>query len=331
MMNRRRFLAASALSASGLALGAAAGLARAQAVNRPARILVGYPPGGSIDAVARVIAEKLRGSYAPSVVVDNRAGNRAAVVMQALMSAPTDGSTFIMAPHSIATVWPHVYKNLSYDALKDIQPVSMVSFFDFAFVVRADVPATTVGEYAQWVKTNPKQNGLFGITGAIGGTPHFVGLLFAQSAGIELTPVPYKGTVQGIQDLLGGQTPAWVGPLGDIERFHSAGKVRVLATTGTRRSKFVPQVPTFIEAGHKDVVWQERFGIWLRGGASPTTVQALNRSVREALDSADVKAMCEKFTSEASGSTPEQFDTIIRQEHARWGRIIRSTGYTPED
>lgn len=326
MINRRHFIAASALAMCGIAA-----TARGQILPKQARILVGYPPGGSIDAIARVLAEKMRGSYAPTVVVENRPGNRAAVVMQGLMSAQADGAVMLLAPHSVTTVWPHVYKNLSFDAFKDLLPISMVSFSDFALVVRADVPAANLAEYAEWSKSNPKQNGLFGITGAVGGTPHFVGLLFAQSAGIALTPVPYKGTVQGIQDLLGGQTPAWVGPLGDIERFHSAGKVRVLATTGLKRSKFVPQVPTFVEAGHKDVVWQERFGIWLRAGATPQTVQALNKSVRDALDTPEVKGLCEKFGNEASGSSPAEFDAIIRREHARWGAIIKSTGFQPED
>ncbi len=331
MITRRHFISAAGLAATSLAVGGVSLRARAQAFPRQARILLGYPPGGSIDAVARILADKMRGSYAPILVVENRPGNRAAVVMQGLMSAPADGSAMLIAPHSVTTVWPHVYKNLSYDALKDLIPISMVNFFDFAFVVRADVPATNLAEYVAWSRTNPKQNGLFGITGAVGGTPHFVGVLFAQSAGIELTPVPYKGTVQGIQDLLGGQTPAWIGPLGDIERFHSAGKVRVLATTGLKRSKFVPQVPTFVEAGHKEVVWQERFGIWLRAGATPQTVQALNKALRDALDSPEVKGMCEKFTSESAGSTPAEWDAIIRREHTRWGGIIKSAGFQPED
>ena len=210
-------------------------------------------------------------------------------------------------------------------------PVTTISHFDFSFVVRADIPATTLAEYVDWAKSNPRQNGMFGITGAVGGTPHFIGMLFAQIAGLQLTPVPYKGTVQGIQDLLGGQTPAWVGPLGDIERFHRAGKVRVLATTGQKRSRFLPQVPTFVEGGHPGVVVQERFGIWLRAGASATVVRTLNKALQDALEDAEVRSLCEKFTSEAGGSTPEQFEAIIRQEHARWGGIIKSTGYQPED
>jgi tripartite-type tricarboxylate transporter receptor subunit TctC len=326
VITRRRFIAASTL-----ALGGLASPARAQVITKQARILIGYPPGGSIDAVARVLAEKIRGTYAPAVVVENRPGNRAAVAVQGLMSSPPDGSAMMMAPHSVTTVWPHVYKNLSYDALKDLVPVTTVNYFDFAFVVRADVPATTLAEYVEWAKANPRENGMFGITGAVGGTPHFIGMLFAQSAGLQLTPVPYKGTVQGIQDLLGGQIPAWIGPLGDIERFHRAGKARVLATTGQKRSRFLPQAPSFLEAGHPAVVVQERFGIWLRAGASAAAVRALNKSMGDALEDPEVKSMCEKFTSEAGGSTPEQFETIIRQEYARWGGIIKSTGYQPED
>jgi len=325
MLTRRRFVAASAISL------AVPSLSRAQALQRPARILVGYPPGGSIDAVARVLAEKMRGSYAPQVIVENRPGNRAAVAMQGLMGPPPDGSVMLIAPHSITVVWPHVYKNLTYDVFKDLAPISMVSFFDFALAVRNDVPAASVVEFVRWVNGNPRQNGMYGITGAVGGTGHFMGMLFAQSAGMQTTPVPYKGTVQGIQDLLGGQIPAWIGPLGDIERFHAAGKVRLLAITGVKRSKFVPQVPTFLESGHKDVVWQERFGIWMRAGATQQTVQTLNRALRDALESPEVRGLCEKFTSEAAGSTPAEWDAIVRREHERWGRVVKTTGYQPED
>ena len=237
----------------------------------------------------------------------------------------------LIAPHSINIIWPHVYKALSFDPLKDLIAVSQVHLADFAFAVGAPVPARNLAEYAAWVKENPAKNGLYGLTGALGGTPHFLGLLYARSAGLDLTPVPYKGTVQGVQDLIGGQTSAWMGPLSDIERFHASGKARILATTGPARSKFVPQVPTFAESGHAAASWQERFGIYLRAGAAPATVQALNRSVREVLDMPDVKAMFEKHTTEARSSTPEQFETLIRQENARWGGIIKAAGFTPED
>ncbi len=328
MFTRRQFIAA---SAAALAQGGIARQSFAQGIGKPARMLIGYPPGGSIDAVGRILAEKMRGSYAPSVVVENRAGHRQAPAVAGLMGNPADGSTFLLAPHSITTLWPHVYEKLSFDPLKDLMPVSTVNYFDFAFVVRAGVPASNPAEYLEWYKTNPKQNGLYGITGALGGTPHFIGLLFGQSAGIELTPVPYKGTVQGIQDLLGGQTLAWMGPLADIEPFHRSGKVRVIATTGPKRSRFVPQIPTFVEAGHPTVLAQERFGIYVRGGSSPATVQALNKSIRDTLDNAEIKSLFEKQTSEASGSTPQQFETIIRQEFERWRGIVKATRYVPEE
>jgi tripartite-type tricarboxylate transporter receptor subunit TctC len=325
---RRRFVAA---SAAGLALGSVSSQVLAQFLGKPARMLIGFPPGGSIDAVGRVLADKMRGSYAPAVLVENRLGTRGAVVVSALMSAPADGSVFHLAPHSIATLWPHAYATLSFDPLRDLVPVSTVNAFDFAFVVRASVPATNPAEFVEWYKSNPRQNGLFGIQGTPGGTPHFLGLLFAQSAGIELTPVPYKGTVQGIQDLMGGQVLSWMGPLGDIEPFHRSGKVRVIATTGPRASRFVSQVPAFAEAGHPTVLAQERFGIFLRAGSPPATVQALNKSIAEALENPDVKAMCERNASEASGSTPEQFESIIRRENERWRGIVKAARFTPEE
>ncbi|MSQ51193.1 MAG: twin-arginine translocation pathway signal protein [Betaproteobacteria bacterium] len=328
MINRRSFIAA---SSAGVVLSVLPTATRAQGIGKPARMLIGFPPGGSIDAVGRVVAEKMRGNYAPSVVVENRLGTRGAVVISTLMGAEPDGSVFHLAPISIATLWPHVYSKLSFDPLKDLLPVSTVSSFDFALVVRASVPATNPAEFIQWVKSDPRQNGLFGIQGVVGGTPHFLGLVFAQSAGIELTPVPYKGTVQGIQDLMGGQVLAWMGPLGDIEPFHRAGKVRIVATTGTQRSRFLTQVQTFAEAGHSTVLQQERFGIWVRSGTPRAAVLALNRAINEALEQPEVKAMCERNANEAGGSTPEQFEALIRRENERWRGIVKAARYSPED
>ncbi|MFM9970101.1 MAG: tripartite tricarboxylate transporter substrate-binding protein [Burkholderiales bacterium] len=328
MINRRRFVVTSGV---GFALGTLPWPLHAQVLSRPARMLIGFPPGGSIDAVGRVVAEKMRGNYAPSVVVENRLGTRGAVVVAALLGAEPDGSVFHLAPISITTLWPHVYGKLSFDPLKDLMPVTTVSSFDFALVVRASVPATNPAEFIQWVKSDPKQNGLFGIQGVVGGTPHFLGLVFAQSAGIDLTPVPYKGTVQGIQDLMGGQVQAWMGPVGDIEPFHRAGKVRIVATTGSRRSRFVSGAQTFTEAGHPTVLQEERFGIWVRSGTSRGVIQTLNRSINDTLEQTEVKAMCERNANEPSGSTPEQFEALIRREHERWRGIVRAAKYTPED
>ncbi|MFM9970331.1 MAG: Bug family tripartite tricarboxylate transporter substrate binding protein [Burkholderiales bacterium] len=328
MNTRRRFILGSALA---LSQGVLPTLARAQALGKPARLLIGYPPGGSIDAIGRTLAEKMRGSYAPTVVVENRPGNLGAAVVSGLLASPPDGSAFMIAPHSVTTLWPHVYKNLPFDYQRDLLPISTVNLSEFAFVVRASVPATNLAEYLDWYKTNPKTNGLYGVTGTFGGIGHLLGMLFGLGAGIELTPISYKGTVQGITDLLGGQTLSWLGPLADIEPFYRAGKVRVLATTGPKRSRFVPQVPSFTEAGYPAVLAQERFGISARAGSSPAVVQALNKAVRDAVETAEYKAMCERQTSEPSSSTPEQFEAIIRREHERWGGVIKAVRFSPQE
>lgn len=325
---RRRVLAASGAAA---ALAAMPGLARAQVLAKPARLLVGFPPGGSIDAIARVLAEKMRPAYASSVVVENHPGTRGAVVVGAMLRADADASVFHIAPHSICTLWPHVYAKMTFDPLRDLVPVSTISNFDFCLAVRASVPAGNPAEFIEWYKTNPKQNGLFGIQGVVGGTPHFLGLLFAQSAGIDLTPVPYKGTAQGIQDLLGGQVLAWMGPLGDIEPFYKSGKVKIIATSGVKRSRFSPQVPTFTEAGHPSVLQQERFGIWVRAGTSAAAVQNLNKHLLDALETPEVRGICERNASDVAGSTPAEFDAIIRRENERWRGIVRAAKYVPEE
>jgi tripartite-type tricarboxylate transporter receptor subunit TctC len=324
MLNRRQFLLSSAAAAAAGALPAA----RAQAVLPLARILVGFPPGGTADVIARGLAEKLRGGYAAKVIVENRPGARAATVMQALMAADPDGATLYLAPHSMTTLYPHVYRTLPFDPLTDVIPVSIVATFEFALSVANNVPARTVPEFIKWCKANPKL-AAYGSLGN-GTTAHFLGFMLSQASGIDWNHVPYKGAGPGVQDLLGGQIPSLIGPLGDIAPHHRAGKVRVLATSGQQRSPFLPDVPTFEEAGYKGVLATERFGIFLRKGTSPAVVTRLNRDVVNALRQEDFRGTLEKLSYNPRSSSAQEFDAIIKSEYARWGAIVKASGFSED-
>lgn len=324
MLTRRKFLLSAAAAAAAGALPA-----RAQTVIPLARILVGFPPGGTADVIARGLAEKLRGGYAAKVIVENRPGARAATVMQALMAGDTEGGTLYLAPHSMTTLYPHVYRTLAFDPLTDVIPVSIVATFEFALSVAANVPARTVPEFIQWCKANPKL-AAYGSLGN-GTTAHFMGFMLSQAAsGIDWNHVPYKGAGPGVQDLLGGQIPSLIGPLGDIAPHHRAGKVRVLATSGTQRSPFLPDVPTFEEAGYKGVIATERFGIFLRKGTPPAVVTRLNREVVNALRQEDFRTTLEKLSYNPRSSSPQEFDAIIKSEYARWGAIVKASGFSED-
>lgn len=323
MHERRRFLARSA------ALLAAAGLpqrAHAQAVGKTARIIVGFPAGGSNDVLARHLVEKLRGVYAPSAIVENKVGAQGRIAVETVKAAPADGTTMLQTPASILTVFPHVFKNLSYDPLRDLTPVAPVCTFDLVLAVGADSPAQSLPQFVEWCKANPKR-AVYG-SPAPGAIPHFVGVAFAKAAGIELLHIGYKGAAPAVQDLLGGQIPAYIGTLGDIITHYRSGKLRVLATSGTKRSRFVPDVATFQEAGYKGVVAQEWYGILLPPGVPADIVAKLNGAIASALEDRGFQEALARLNVDPAGGSAAAFAERIRSEQASWGPIVKASGFS---
>jgi len=323
MHHRRRFLTRTAaiLAAAGLSP-----LSLAQTLSRTARIIVGFPAGGSNDVLARHLAEMLRGAYAPSVIVENRVGAQGRIAVEAVKGAPADGASMLQTPASILTVYPHVFRNLSYDPLRDLTPVAPVCTFDLVMAVRADSPARSLHQLVDWCRANPKQ-AMYG-SPAPGAIPHFVGVAFAKAAGIELLHVGYKGAAPAVQDLLGGQIPAYIGTLGDIIAHQKAGKVRALATSGLKRSRFAPEVTTFHEAGFKDVVAQEWYGILLPPGAPVDTVAKLNTAVASALDDRGFQEALARLNVDPAGGSAAAFAERIRSEQTSWGPVVKASGFS---
>lgn len=321
MIQRRILLAAASIAALG------AGAARAQ-LHPLLRIVVGFPPGGTADVIGRALAEKLRGHYAATAIVENKPGARGSVAMQAVNAGEADGSLIYIAPHSMVTLYPHVYRKLSYNPMTDMLPAGTVASFEFALSVAPAVPAHTLAEFVQWAKANPKI-AAYGSLGN-GTTAHFLGYMLSSAAGLDLNHIPYKGAGPGVQDLLGGQIPSLIGPVGDIAQYHRAGKARVLATSGPKRSRFLPDVPTFEEAGYKGLLATERFGVFLKRGTPPAVVERVNRAVNAALAQDDLRATLEKVSYEPLATTPQEFEAILKSEHARWGRIVKASGFSED-
>jgi len=327
MTNRREFLVSSAtlLASAGFATPSAA-----QTLGKPARILVGFPPGGTADLMGRLLAQRLRGAYAPSVVVENRPGALQAVIVQALLSSEPDGSTLFLAPHSISGLYPHVYRKLPYDPLTDLMPVSVVASFEFCMAIAANVPAKTLPEFIALAKSDPK----YAVYGSLGlGTSfHFLGSMLEHAAGVKLTHIPYKGAAPTVQAGLSGEVPSIIGPIGDIAVHHAGGKLRVIATSGKQRSQFLPEVPTFEEQGYRGVTGKERFGIYVRRNTPLPAVDAASRAIVTALQDPELRAAIEKMSYyEPRGSTPQEFDGYIRAEYKMWQGVVKASGFTPED
>ena len=261
MLNRRHLITAGALAAAS----AFAPLAQAQTtLAKPARILVGFPAGGAADAVARLLAQQLTGTYAPTVIVDNKPGAGGRIAAQTFKTADADGTQMLVTPASILTIYPHAYKKLGYDSLADFTPVGSAAKVSFAFSVSSAVPASvkTMADYVTWAKANPKEAN-FG-SPAAGATPHFVGVMLGRAAGLELNHIPYKGGAPLVSDLLGGQVQAGVNVLPEVLPHQQAGKLRILAVSGAKRSPYLPGVPTLAESGFKDVAADEYFAVFVQ-------------------------------------------------------------------
>eukprot|EP01030_Chromulinospumella_sphaerica_P009375 gene9375-9186_t len=246
----------------GLAATAVPFAARANTLES-AKIIAGFAPGGTIDTEARRVAAHLTGTYAKAVVVDNRPGAGGQIAISALKASPADGSTLLVTPMSMLGIYPHTYKKLPYDSLVDLTPVSTAVQVDMGFAVGPLVPAsvTTVPEFLAWCNANPTQAN-FG-SPAPGSVPHFVGVLIGRAGKVDLRHIGFRGTQPAIMDLVGGQIAAVSAPVGEFLPHLPGGKLRVLATSGAARNKFVPQVATLAEQGYKSLVYGEWHGFFL--------------------------------------------------------------------
>jgi len=327
MLTRRQFVAT---TAAGGAWIAAQRRAQSQVVGKLTRMIVGFAPGGSSDVTARLLVDQMRG-YASTIIIDNRPGAGGRIAVESAKAGAPDGSVLLLSPASMIVLYPHLYKPLGYDPVQDLIAVTTVCAFPFVLSVGPLVPrdVRTLADFIQWCKANPKLAS-YGTSGA-GSMLHFAGMMLARAANFDFTHVPYKGASPALQDLLGGQVASTVGVLGIALPHIQAGNLRALAMTGATRSSFLPDVPTLTEAGFPGLEITEWQGLFVPAKTPPPVVHALNRSVRDALDTAEVKAGLIKLSFEAGGTSPEQFADIVRADIARWEPIVKASGFTPEN
>lgn len=331
MSNRRQFIqgasAATLLSAIGQPAFAQAGLPLEQV-----KIFYGFPAGSSGDIVARRVGEKLAGSaYTKNgAVVDNRPGAGGRIALDVLKPAPADGTHLALTPFSMLALFPHVYSKLAYDASKDFVPVSMAAVMQHGLAVGPMVPASVknVKDFLAWAKANPKDAN-YGSPGA-GSTPHFIGALMGIQAGVDLKHVPYRGSIPGVTDVVGGQIAAMVTPHGDFIANHKAGKMRILGTSGSKRSPFVPDIPTFAEQGFPELVVDEWFSFYAPARTPANVIAAANAAINAAVkDKAVVDALA-LVGLIAQGSTPEELGRSQKEQFDKWGPLIKKVGFTAE-
>jgi len=324
MLNRRQF--AVCVSAAACAI-APPGIAFAQGA-RQLKVLVGYAPGGAADAVARAVGECLRSS-GYTVIVDNKAGAAGRLAIDALLALPADGSNLVIAPLSNLTIYPHVYRSLRYDPLKDLVPVATASGMSFGIAVGASNTAKTLQEYLALAKKDPAMAS-YGTPGA--GTPmHFLGVMLGREAKVALTHVPYKGGSAALTDAIGGALPAVITTLPNLLPMHRAGKLRILAISNAEPLATLPGVPTFKAAGFPSLTMSEVFGFFAKAGTPAPMVNELNAAIGKAVKSPAVVAALNKVEFEPRVSTPAELGKQVRSEYETWAKVVKSTGYTPEE
>jgi tripartite-type tricarboxylate transporter receptor subunit TctC len=304
--------------------------ARAQVIKKPVRVIVGFPAGGGTDVIARILAERLRGAYAATVIVENKPGGAARVAIDAIKNAEPDGSEILFTPDFPITIYPHSFRSLSYDPLRDLVPVAPAASGSLTYNVGPAVPerVASLAQFVEWCKANPDK-AIYGTTAA-GGTPHFVGVMFAAAAGLKMTPVHYRGGAPALQDLVGGHIPASVNPMSEALPLANSGRLRILAVSSTRRSKFLPNVPTIREAGY-DVGVDTWLGAFLPAKAPPEIVRALSAAIAEAVKSPEMIDNLAKFGSEPRFQSPDEFAATVKADIERWGPVVKASGFVADE
>ena len=313
----RRLIAAAALAA-------VASVAAAQDYpTKPIKLIVPFPPAGGTDIMSRVVAQKLSDNTKWTVVIDNRPGAGGNIGVDATAKSPADGYTLVMGQTSNLAINPSLFKNLPYDPLRDLAPIVLVGSGPIAIAVRNDSPYKTLPDLVAAAKAKP---GAISMASPGNGTvAHLSGVRLMQASGAKFEHIPYKGASAAIPDLLGGNVDFYLSSVPSVQSQVSAGKLRLLATTGPKRSPIFPQVPTASETykGFEAVTW---FGI-LAPAATPKTILArLNTEINKALNDPNVRRAIEAEGGEVLGGTAEEFAAYIKSEIAMWATLVKESG-----
>ena len=320
-MNRRSLL----LAGTSLAVGAMSAPAHAQN-DAPLRLIVPYAPGGSSDRAARIVADKLTARLGAPVVVENKTGAGGRLAMQQSRGLPASQNVLVLANPATMVVAPLVFKDNGYDPDRDFQPVSQVSDYEFGVAVSTAVPVKEIGHLLAWLRANPEQAN-FGVP-ATGSLPHFFALMTGERAQIKAQVVGYRGSGPLLTDLIGGQIPVAFDTFDTLLPQHEAGKLRILASSGARRSPFAPDVPTFKESG-LDLAASGWNAFFAPASMPADRVARLGSAIREVMQEEDTRR---KFLDARMGpvaSTPAQTAAMLKAFRAQWAPVVQKSGYQP--
>jgi len=313
--------------AAALALGAVPAHAQTYP-DRPIKLVVPFPAGGTTDIVGRILAEHASRRLGQQMIVENRPGAGGNIGTEAVKRAAPDGYTLSLCTIGTCAINGSIYARTGYDPAKDFVPVVLVGGVSNVLTVNPRVPAKTVKELIALAKAKPDQLS-YGSSG-FGSSPHLSGELLKSMAKVEITHVPYKGSAPVIVDLRGGQLDLFFDNAPSILPHVKSGALRALATTGAKRSASLPNVPTMEEAGFPGFVIEPWWGVLAPGKTPPAVVAKLNQVINELLEDPAVLARFEEIDLAPWGGTPQRMGELIRSESAKWGKLVRERGIKAE-
>jgi tripartite-type tricarboxylate transporter receptor subunit TctC len=324
-MDFKTKIAAALMAALSLATAPTA-LAQSAYPDRAVKVLVGYPPGGPVDIIARVVCDKLSEIWGKSVVVENVSGAGGNIAGDRVAKATPDGYTLIMATNALLAINPSLYAKMTFDPNKDLIPISEAVYSPNILVVPNDLPVNSVKELVDYARAHP---GLTFASAGVGTTQHLAGELFKVMAKIDIQHVAYRGAAPVITDLLGGRLSMYFGAIAPLIPLVKEGKVRALAVTSPKRFGAAPELPTMIEAGYPGFESVLAIGLMAPAATPPAIVEAIHRAAAKALSGADVRGKLTNIGMEVVASSPSEFAAAIAAERPQWTKIIKDAGITP--
>ena len=321
---RRRFLH---LAAGAAAIPAAARIASAQAYPaRPVRLIVGTPPGGPQDIIARLIGQWLSDRLGQPFIIESRPGAGTNIGTEAVVKSPPDGYTLLLV-NAASAINATLYAKLNFNFIRDIAPVAGITREPLVMQVNPSVPAQTVPDFITYAKTAPGKINL--ASGGNGAPSHIAGELFKMMAGVDLVHVPYRGAAPALTDLLGGQVQVYFGPMPSSIEHIRTGKLRALAVTTATRSEVMPDLPTIGEvlSGYEASTW---YGIGAPRNTPVEIVERLNKEINAGLADPKMKARIAGLGGTEFAGSPADFGKFIAEETEKWGKVVRFAGIKPE-
>lgn len=299
--------------------------ASAQLSGKPVQMISGYPPGGNVDVLARLFAEKLGEALGRPVVVVNRPGAGGQIGLEVVKAAAPDGNTLIVTPDSSLILRPLTMKAPPYDPTKDFAAVAHAGAQDYVFAVGNGIPAKDLREFAAWARANPA---LANFGAGQGGSTHLIGIMIGDAIGAPLQAIPYNGSGPAVTALLAGQIAATVQPLGTVIAQAQAGKIRFIATTGSKRAPESPGTPTMAELGQPSLTVSSWFGIFSPAGTPAELVSQLNNIFLRAARTDSMKERLNKLGLDVREMTPAQLAALVKSDYEMWAPVIRKSGFT---